>query len=242
MLLLFSRDIKAQNKSHPRILCSQPWQSSRPSNENVASQPVRVSSQTSRRERERKTAEKQRSDDDEEAASWNRRKRSKSPTTTTTTTTKTKSEVEISLLFSVCASPSDEHMNCLNTHAVVSSSCPSSTAQQQHSEEDNAASGPVVVVAPGAAPDIGCYGSRNLSSSKIPNLVPPPSVKLDQNSSSAPKPCPLAAPLVVTIVGLPCRGKSLASHKVARNLNWRGESAKGKFPQLSLLFSYLGNL
>lgn len=40
------------------------------------------------------------------------------------------------------------------------------------------------------------------------------------------KPCPLRAPLVVTTVGLPCRGKSLASHKVARHLNWRGESSK----------------
>lgn len=40
------------------------------------------------------------------------------------------------------------------------------------------------------------------------------------------KPCPLRAPLVVTTVGLPCRGKSLASHKVARHLNWRGESVK----------------
>ncbi|XP_055644354.1 6-phosphofructo-2-kinase/fructose-2,6-bisphosphatase 1-like isoform X2 [Toxorhynchites rutilus septentrionalis] len=40
------------------------------------------------------------------------------------------------------------------------------------------------------------------------------------------KPCPLRAPLVVTVVGLPCRGKSLASHKVARHLSWRGESAK----------------
>lgn len=43
---------------------------------------------------------------------------------------------------------------------------------------------------------------------------------------SSVKPCPLRAPLVVTIVGLPCRGKSLASHKVARHLSWRGESAK----------------
>lgn len=42
----------------------------------------------------------------------------------------------------------------------------------------------------------------------------------------AAKPCPIGAPLVVTIVGLPCRGKSLAAHKVARHLNWRGHSAK----------------
>ncbi|XP_055375535.1 6-phosphofructo-2-kinase/fructose-2,6-bisphosphatase-like isoform X2 [Condylostylus longicornis] len=39
-------------------------------------------------------------------------------------------------------------------------------------------------------------------------------------------PCPLRAPLVVTIVGLPCRGKSFAAHKVARLLNWKGEMAK----------------
>nr|XP_040239996.2 6-phosphofructo-2-kinase/fructose-2,6-bisphosphatase-like isoform X2 [Anopheles coluzzii] len=46
------------------------------------------------------------------------------------------------------------------------------------------------------------------------------------SSSSTVKPCPLRAPLVVTVVGLPCRGKSLAAHKVARHLSWRGESAK----------------
>lgn len=39
-------------------------------------------------------------------------------------------------------------------------------------------------------------------------------------------PCPLRAPLVVTFVGLPCRGKSLAAHKISRHLSWRGESAK----------------
>uniref|UniRef100_A0A182ULG0 Uncharacterized protein n=1 Tax=Anopheles melas TaxID=34690 RepID=A0A182ULG0_9DIPT len=49
------------------------------------------------------------------------------------------------------------------------------------------------------------------------------------NGSSTVKPCPLRAPLVVTVVGLPCRGKSLAAHKVARHLSWRGESAKGEF-------------
>lgn len=42
-------------------------------------------------------------------------------------------------------------------------------------------------------------------------------------------PCPLRAPLVVTIVGLPCRGKSFAAHKVARHLCWKGELAKGKY-------------
>lgn len=42
-------------------------------------------------------------------------------------------------------------------------------------------------------------------------------------------PCPLRAPLVVTIVGPPCRGKSLAAHKIARFLVWKGEFAKGLF-------------
>lgn len=42
-------------------------------------------------------------------------------------------------------------------------------------------------------------------------------------------PCPLRAPLIVTIVGLPCRGKSLAAHKIARHLCWKGEGAKGNF-------------
>lgn len=41
-------------------------------------------------------------------------------------------------------------------------------------------------------------------------------------------PCPIRAPLVVVIVGQPCRGKSLAAHKVARQLCWKGEKAKGK--------------
>lgn len=41
-------------------------------------------------------------------------------------------------------------------------------------------------------------------------------------------PCPLRAPLVVTIVGLPCRGKSLAANKIARHLCWKGEKAKGE--------------
>lgn len=40
-------------------------------------------------------------------------------------------------------------------------------------------------------------------------------------------PCPLRAPLVVVFVGLPCRGKSLAAHKIARHLCWKGEYAKG---------------
>ncbi|XP_037037653.1 6-phosphofructo-2-kinase/fructose-2,6-bisphosphatase-like isoform X1 [Bradysia coprophila] len=39
-------------------------------------------------------------------------------------------------------------------------------------------------------------------------------------------PCPLKAPLVVTIVGLPCRGKSMAAKRIARHLTWRGEYPK----------------
>jgi pantothenate kinase-related protein Tda10 len=39
-------------------------------------------------------------------------------------------------------------------------------------------------------------------------------------------PCPLQAPLVVTIVGPTCHGKSLASHKICRHLCWKGEAAK----------------
>lgn len=42
------------------------------------------------------------------------------------------------------------------------------------------------------------------------------------------RPCPLRAPLVVTIVGLPCRGKSMAAMRIARHLSWKGEYAKGK--------------
>lgn len=41
-------------------------------------------------------------------------------------------------------------------------------------------------------------------------------------------PCCIKAPLVVTIVGSPCRGKSLAAHKISRNLFWKGEDVKGK--------------
>lgn len=40
-------------------------------------------------------------------------------------------------------------------------------------------------------------------------------------------PCAIKAPLVVTIVGPPCRGKSLAAHKISRNLFWKGEDVKG---------------
>lgn len=45
-------------------------------------------------------------------------------------------------------------------------------------------------------------------------------------------PCPLRAPLVVIVVGLPLRGKSLAAHKIARHLCWKGERAKGTFLDL----------
>lgn len=49
-------------------------------------------------------------------------------------------------------------------------------------------------------------------------------------------PCPLRAPLVVIIVGLPLRGKSLAAHKIARHLCWKGERAKGTFLNLFSCF------
>lgn len=58
---------------------------------------------------------------------------------------------------------------------------------------------------------------------------------LIQNSIA---PCPLRAPLVVILVGLPCRGKSLAAHKIARHLCWKGEYAKGRF-HVSLSFSLI---
>ncbi|CRL00078.1 CLUMA_CG013360, isoform B [Clunio marinus] len=40
------------------------------------------------------------------------------------------------------------------------------------------------------------------------------------------KPCQINGPLIVTIVGLPCHGKSLAAHKISRYLFWRGEDVK----------------
>lgn len=46
-------------------------------------------------------------------------------------------------------------------------------------------------------------------------------------SSQTISPCPLRAPLVVTIVGLPCRGKSMAAKRISRHLCWKGEYAKG---------------
>ena len=47
------------------------------------------------------------------------------------------------------------------------------------------------------------------------------------NDISSAAPCQIKAPLVVTISGLPCRGKSLAAHKISRNLFWKGEDVKG---------------
>ncbi|XP_058451427.1 6-phosphofructo-2-kinase/fructose-2,6-bisphosphatase-like isoform X2 [Malaya genurostris] len=71
-------------------------------------------------------------------------------------------------------------------------------------------------------PDASYYSSHktglNDGSRNAPTAATIPDPGLD--------PCPLRAPLVVTIVGLPCRGKSLAAHKVSRHLNWRGERAK----------------
>jgi DNA polymerase III delta prime subunit len=48
------------------------------------------------------------------------------------------------------------------------------------------------------------------------------------NQSASSSPCQIKAPLVVTIVGPPCRGKSLAAHKISRNLFWKGENVKGE--------------
>lgn len=45
---------------------------------------------------------------------------------------------------------------------------------------------------------------------------------------SSATPCQIKAPLVVTIVGQPFRGKSLAARKISRNLFWKGENVKGK--------------
>jgi 6-phosphofructo-2-kinase / fructose-2,6-biphosphatase 3 len=47
-------------------------------------------------------------------------------------------------------------------------------------------------------------------------------------ASNSITPCQIKAPLIVTIVGLPFRGKSLAAHKICRNLFWKGENVKGK--------------
>lgn len=41
-------------------------------------------------------------------------------------------------------------------------------------------------------------------------------------------PCQIKAPMVVTIVGQPFRGKSLSARKISRNLFWKGEAVKGK--------------
>lgn len=48
------------------------------------------------------------------------------------------------------------------------------------------------------------------------------------NGANSIMPCQIKAPLVVTMVGLPFRGKSLAAHKISRNLFWKGEDVKGE--------------
>jgi hypothetical protein len=59
-------------------------------------------------------------------------------------------------------------------------------------------------------------------------------------SGPAITPCALKAPILVTIVGEPHRGKSLAAHKISRNLKWKGEAPKGLyFLFLSSNFLYL---
>lgn len=56
-------------------------------------------------------------------------------------------------------------------------------------------------------------------------------------SGPAVTPCAIKAPIVVLIVGEPHRGKSLAAHKIARNLKWKGEAPNGEF-----FYSFLNNL
>jgi hypothetical protein len=47
------------------------------------------------------------------------------------------------------------------------------------------------------------------------------------NGTNSIMPCQIKAKIVVTMVGLPFRGKSLAAHKISRNLFWKGEDARG---------------
>ncbi|XP_031622908.1 6-phosphofructo-2-kinase/fructose-2,6-bisphosphatase-like isoform X2 [Contarinia nasturtii] len=61
---------------------------------------------------------------------------------------------------------------------------------------------------------------------QTPSLSPKNNSSLETVLNNPITPCPLRAPLVVIIVGLPCRGKSLAAHKIARHLCWKGEYAK----------------
>lgn len=44
-------------------------------------------------------------------------------------------------------------------------------------------------------------------------------------------------PLVVVLVGLPARGKTVLAHKLGRYLNWTGHPTKGKFIVLSFFHS-----
>jgi hypothetical protein len=55
---------------------------------------------------------------------------------------------------------------------------------------------------------------------------------------SSTTPCQIKAPLVVTFVGQPFRGKSLAARKISRNLFWKGENVKGEnsTPFVSIIF------
>jgi hypothetical protein len=64
---------------------------------------------------------------------------------------------------------------------------------------------------------------------------------LSTDVSSA-APCQIKAPLVVTISGPPCRGKSLAAHKISRNLFWKGEDVKGEAFYGLCLKSFLLNV
>lgn len=67
--------------------------------------------------------------------------------------------------------------------------------------------------------------SNRLSNSSLIHLI---LLRIEKSAPSIPTdPCLIHAPLVIIIVGLPFRGKSMAAHKLARHLNWKGDNAKG---------------
>lgn len=56
------------------------------------------------------------------------------------------------------------------------------------------------------------------------------SAAMSNGSALTATPCQIKAPLVVTMVGQPFRGKSLSARKIARNLFWKGENVEGMCP------------
>lgn len=50
----------------------------------------------------------------------------------------------------------------------------------------------------------------------------------------------------MTFVGAPCYGKSLAAHKISRNLFWKGEDVKGRLKDvralIGKLFSFISSV